>query len=299
MNFEGFIQFLEENNCAYFVNEPMKNHTTFKIGGEADIFVKPTSVEVCQGIIKFCNDNQLPITFFGGGSNVLVSDFGIKGVVLHTGGMNDMTVDGCEIYCSAGVKLSKMCAFALENSLSGLEFGWGIPGTVGGAVFMNAGAYGGEIKDVLVSVDYINSDGEFCTAEASELKLGYRTSIFQKNNALIVGAKVRLAPKEPEAIRSVMNELLERRKSKQPVDMPCAGSVFKRPEGHFAGTLIEQEGLKGERIGGAVVSEKHAGFIVNDGDATCSDVLRLVELIKERVFSSTGVQLECEIKVLK
>lgn len=299
LNYDGLKEYLEQNNCAYSVDEEMSQHTTFKIGGPADIFIKPVNTEVCSGIISYCKENELPIFFVGGGSNLLVSDFGVRGVVLHTGGFSDISLDGCDIVCSSGVKLSRLCAFALENSLSGLEFAWGIPGTLGGAIFMNAGAYGGEMKDVLYSSTHITPDGEIETLDAVDLKLGYRTSVYHKNNCMITEARMRLTMKEPEEIRSVMDNLLQRRKAKQPIEYPSAGSTFKRPEGHFAGTLIEQEGLKGERVGGAVVSEKHAGFIINDGGATCSDVLRLIEKVQDRVFNSTGIQLECEVKILK
>ena len=299
LNYDGLKEYLEKINCAYSENEEMSQHTTFKIGGPADIFVKPVNNEMCAGIINYCRENDLPLHFLGGGSNLLVSDFGIRGVVLHTGGLSDICLDGCDIVCSAGVKLSRLCAFALENSLSGLEFAWGIPGTLGGAVFMNAGAYGGEMKDVLVSSTHITPQGEIEFIDAADMKLGYRTSVYHKNNCLVTEARMRLTMKNPDEIRSVMDDLIQRRKSKQPIEFPSAGSTFKRPEGNFAGTLIEQEGLKGERVGGAVVSEKHAGFIINDGDATCSDVLRLIEKVQERVFNNTGIQLECEVKVVK
>ena len=285
----------------YLEDEPMNIHTTFRIGGKADIFVKPTTEKSLCEIINICNENEIPVFCVGGGSNLLVSDFGIRGIVIHTGGLSDITLlDGCEIECGAGVKLSQLCSFALENSLTGLEFAWGIPGTVGGAVYMNAGAYGGEFRDIITASKHINADGKIEELTNEEMKLGYRSSIYSKNNAIIISAKIKLRPGLQTEIREKMDELIGRRKDKQPLELPSAGSTFKRPEGAFAGTLIEQCGLKGKTVGGAMVSEKHAGFIVNyDGNATCTDVLRLIDVVKNTVFKETGYILEPEVKVIK
>lgn len=298
---ESLKEYCETAGCAYLENEPMSAHTTFRIGGKADVFIKPASEEVLKGVLAALKETGVPYYCIGGGSNLLVSDFGIRGAALYTGGFSDMALlDGCVIECGAGVKLSRMCSFALENSLSGCEFAWGIPGTVGGAVYMNAGAYGGEVKDIIVSARHMTPDGEIEEVSAENLKLGYRTSVYDKNKNVILSAKFKLHPGDKNEIREKMDDLLARRKDKQPIDLPSAGSTFKRPEGHFAGTLIEQCGLKGTAVGGAMVSEKHAGFVVNvSGEATCSEVLRLIELVKNTVFEKTGVLLEPEVKVVK
>ena len=300
-NMESLKEYCETAGCAYLENEPMSAHTTFRIGGKADVFIKPASEEVLKGVLAALKETGVPYYCIGGGSNLLVSDFGIRGAALYTGGFSDMALlDGCVIECGAGVKLSRMCSFALENSLSGCEFAWGIPGTVGGAVYMNAGAYGGEVKDIIVSARHMTPDGEIEEVPAESLKLGYRTSVYDKNKNVILSARFKLHPGDKNEIREKMDDLLARRKDKQPIDLPSAGSTFKRPEGHFAGTLIEQCGLKGTAVGGAAVSEKHAGFVVNvSGEATCSEVLRLIELVKNTVFEKTGVLLEPEVKVVK
>ncbi len=299
-NQQELIQHLEQSGCTYWENESMKEHISFKVGGNADLFLKPTDSEQCAAILTYCHENELPLLYLGGGSNVIVHDFGIRGTVLCTNGLNDLELlDGCRIRCGAGVKLSRLCAFALEHSLSGLEFAWGIPGTAGGAVYMNAGAYDGCIKDVLESCEHITPDGQRQTVNAADVKLGYRTSIYQKNNNLITSVIFQLNPGVYELIREKMDDLMNRRREKQPLEYPSAGSTFKRPEGYFAGALIEQSGLKGATIGGAQVSEKHAGFIINKGDATASDILRLIDKVKQEVFDKTGVHLECEVRVLK
>ena len=300
-NMESLKEYCETAGCAYLENEPMSAHTTFRIGGKADVFITPASEEVLKGVLAALKETGVPYYCIGGGSNLLVSDFGIRGAALYTGGFSDMALlDGCVIECGAGVKLSRMCSFALENSLSGCEFAWGIPGTVGGAVYMNAGAYGGEVKDIIVSARHMTPDGEIEEVPAESLKLGYRTSVYDKNKNVILSARFKLHPGDKNEIREKMDDLLARRKDKQPIDLPSAGSTFKRPEGHFAGTLIEQCGLKGTAVGGAAVSEKHAGFVVNvSGEATCSEVLRLIELVKNTVFEKTGVLLEPEVKVVK
>ncbi len=278
----------------------MKEHVTFKVGGPADVLMNPTTTEQCQGILRFCQEQEVPLNYLGGGSNVIVHDFGIRGGVLCTKGLNELELlDGCRIRCGAGVKLSRLCSFALEHSLSGLEFAWGIPGTAGGAVFMNAGAYDGCFKDVLESCDHLTPEGEAVTLSADEVKLGYRTSIYQKGRNLITSMVLQLKPGVREPIREKMDDLMNRRREKQPLEYPSAGSTFKRPEGYFAGALIEQSGLKGAAIGGAQVSEKHAGFVINTGTATSADILMLIEKVKRDVFSHTGVMLECEVRVMK
>lgn len=292
--------YLAALSCAYGEQESMKQHVTFKVGGPADLFIKPATVAQCAGILQFCTKEAIPLHYLGGGSNVIVHDFGIRGGVLATGGLNELELlDGCRIRCGAGVKLSRLCSFALENSLSGLEFAWGIPGTAGGAVYMNAGAYDGCFKDVLESCEHLTPEGEGAVLPAEQVRLGYRTSVYQKNRNLITGVILQLKPGSQEQIRNVMDDLMNRRRAKQPLEYPSAGSTFKRPEGHFAGALIEQCGLKGASIGGAQVSEKHAGFIINTGNASSSDLLMLIEKVQHDVFDQTGIPLECEVRVMK
>ena len=281
-------------------NEPMSEHTSFAIGGPADLFLTPASPETVPALLSACRTEEIPLFILGNGTNLLVSDRGIAGVVLQTAGaFPDITpVSAFEIDCGAGVKLSRICMYALEHSLSGLEFAWGIPGTAGGAAFMNAGAYGGEMKDVTVSCSHLDRKGETGALEGDALLFAYRKSAYAGNECLLTGVRLRLKPGGTEAIRARMDDVMNRRKEKQPLDMPSAGSVFKRPSVCFAGTLIEECGLKGLSVGGAAVSEKHAGFIVNTGGATCTDVLILIEKIQKEVFLQTSVKLECEIRTV-
>ncbi|MBQ5765381.1 MAG: UDP-N-acetylmuramate dehydrogenase [Clostridia bacterium] len=301
MDYSLLKDFLEREGCSYRENEPMASHTTFKIGGPADIFVQPATEEMVSKVVAFCNEKEYPIHILGNGSNLLVSDLGVEGVVIHiSGGLSDASLgDTNEIVCGSGMKLSMLCSFALENSLTGLEFAWGIPGLVGGAVYMNAGAYDSEISNVITECRCVTRDGRFETLTADKLKLGYRTSIFkEKKNRVITSAKFRLNLGVKEDIRARMDELMARRKSKQPLEFPSAGSTFKRPTGNFAGTLIERCGLKGFTIGGAAVSEKHAGFVVNMGGATASDVKRVIEAVSEKVFLETSIRLEPEVEFI-
>ena len=290
------IAFLQKNSITYSAGEPMKPHTTFKIGGPADVLVTADTLDELRAVIAACREYGIPWMILGKGSNLLVSDEGIEGAVIALGeDFKSITVDGEYITCGAALSLSKLCSVAAENSLSGLEFAYGIPGSVGGAVYMNAGAYGGETADVITEVTYLTPDGEVGTYTASELRFGYRHSIFKENPNIILFSKYKLIPGDRDAIRSGMDDCMDRRRSKQPLEFPSAGSVFKRPEGAFAGTLIEQCGLKGRSVGGAQVSEKHAGFIINAGSATCRDVEELVRLVQDTVKNETGYYLECEI----
>ena len=250
-------------------------------------------------MVELCRQREIPLFVMGSGSNLLVSDDGIRGMVVHTGGLSDLSVSGREIVCDAGVRLSQLCSTAAEQALSGVEFAWGIPGSCGGAAFMNAGAYGGEMKDVVVECRHITPEGEIGSLSGEDLGFGYRHSAYEENGCIITSIRMQLTLGDQAMIRMKMDDLLHRRKEKQPLDMPSAGSVFKRPPDHFAGTLIEECGLKSMTIGGAQVSEKHAGFIVNTGEATASDVRRLVEHIKNEVFLRTGVELQCEIRYVK
>ena len=274
----------------------MSAHTTFKIGGPADVFITVRDTDELCAAVKACRENGVPLMILGKGSNLLVSDAGIEGAVITLdGAFKELTVDGDTVMSGAGVALSKLCTTALENGLAGLEFAYGIPGTVGGAVYMNAGAYGGETKDVCVEATYLRPDGEIGVYTNAELDFSYRHSVFKENDNIILFAKYKLTPDDPAAIKARMDDFLNRRRTKQPLDYPSAGSVFKRPPGAFAGTLIEQCGLKGKTVGGAQVSEKHAGFIINVGGAVCDDVMNLVKLVQDTVKAETGYTLECEI----
>lgn len=299
MQIDKLKETLESTRYTVLENEPMSKHTSFKIGGPAKLFVSPADSNALSELITNCKNYDIPTVYFGNGSNILFNDYGFDGVVISTSRMTEISLqDENIIECGSGVKNSVLCQFALENSLSGFEFLWGIPGTVGGAAFMNAGAYGGEIKDVIVGCEYITADGEIKEMSSDEMDLSYRHSIFSENGGIITKVKLRGKLDNKEVIRALMDELMDRRRTKQPLEFPSAGSVFKRPEGYFAAALIEECGLKGESIGGAQVSEKHSGFIINTGNATASDVKQLVEIIKETVFMQKGVQLECEIRVI-
>lgn len=299
-NYSELINIAETNGCKFFINEPLSNHTTFKIGGNADLFINVPNEEILKKMIKYIDENKIPRFILGNGSNILASDKGYQGVILHLcDEFNKISlIDDADIRCGAGVSLSKLCTFARDNSLSGLEFAWGIPGTVGGAVFMNAGAYGGEMKDVVISTAHVKDNGIEEKLNSDELGFAYRSSAYSNKNYIITSVSIRLRKDKKELIKDRMDDYIERRKSKQPLEYPNAGSVFKRPVNNFAGTLIEQAGLKGVSVGGAQVSLKHAGFIINKGKATGKDVIDLINVVKEKVFEKSNVNLECELKFL-
>jgi len=286
--------------CEARKYEPLSKHTTFKIGGVADTYVKVTSLSKLSTILKECRESDIDYMVIGNGSNILASDDGYRGVVIRLDGdfRKIALVDDDTVYCGAGATLAALCKFALNNGLSGLEFAYGIPGSLGGAVFMNAGAYGGEMKNVVYSVNHLTKNGEAGRTERDDLQFGYRTSIYRKNNAVITGATLKLRKDNPEDIRARMDDYLGRRSSKQPLDYPSAGSVFKRPEGAYAGVLIEQCGLKGHSHGGAQVSEKHAGFIINKANANANDVKSLIREVQTKVYDETGYSLECELIIM-
>ncbi len=275
-------------------------HTSFKIGGPADIFVVPDSVEKCCKVISLCNEFGVNYIVIGKGTNLLVRDEGYRGVVICISNLiSDVElVDQTKIKCGAGAILSSVCNFALSHSLTGAEFAYGIPGNVGGAVFMNAGAYGGEMKDIVCSCEYINQKGELCSISRDELDFSYRHSYFSDKCLCIVSVILELKKGDADAIKQTMTELLGRRKDKQPLDLASAGSTFKRPEGSYASMLVDQCGLKGYRVGDAQVSEKHAGFVVNLGNASCDDVLTLCKNVSDIVYDKTGYRLELEVKVI-
>ena len=280
-------------------NEPMKRHTTFRIGGPCDIFIKPRSIEEIRQIIEVVKENKVPYYVVGNGSNLLVSDDGYRGVIINLfNNFSDITVEGNTITASAGALLGKIGYTALKKSLTGFEFATGIPGTLGGAVVMNAGAYGGEMKDVLSEVTVLTKEGELLTLKTDELELGYRTSIIAKKDYIVLEGKIQLKPGEPDKIKAVIDDLAFRRRDKQPLEYPSAGSTFKRPKDNFAGKLIMDAGLRGYTSGGAMVSDKHCGFVINKGDATCEDVIKLTDHVKEEVKNQFGIELELEVKKL-
>lgn len=298
---EQLAQTALESGCEVRYSEPMSLHTTFKIGGPADLFITVKDVTSAQKVYRAAWELEFPVLPIGNGSNMLVSDEGIRGaVVALSGEFQRISIQNEKfLICGAGVLLSRVCGFAKMNSLTGLEFAWGIPGAIGGAAFMNAGAYNNEMKSVLASCTHVTKDGQIVTLPREELELGYRHSAYTDNGCMILTAVLELEKGRRDQIEHAMAELLDKRVSKQPLELPSAGSVFKRPAGHFAGSLIEQCGLKGRRVGGAMVSPKHAGFIVNIGGATCSDVCSLIDVIKETVYKQTGVSLECEVKIFR
>lgn len=297
-NINSVIEIAKKYNFDVKENESMSKYTSFKIGGTAQVLIKVTSNEGLIDILRKCKEGKIPVFILGKGSNLLVSDNGIEGVVIKLDGVfaQIKMLDDDTISCGAGVSLAKLSSYACERGLSGLEFAWGIPGSVGGAVYMNAGAYGGEMKDVLSSCTHIDDENKAGVFDACQLELGYRHSVYADNGYVITGAIIRLHKDSPVEIRKRMDDYMNRRRTKQPVEFPSAGSVFKRPEGYFAGALIQEAGLKGKQIGGAQVSEKHAGFIINKGNATCRDVLTLIAYIKDTVKEHSGIELDCEIK---
>ena len=279
--------------------EPMSLHTTFRIGGPADLFVTPGSIQAVADSIRICKETQTPYAVIGNGSNLLVSDTGYRGVIIQIGrNLNQVSVNGKEIRAQAGAMLSVIAKTALSESLTGFEFASGIPGTLGGAAVMNAGAYGGEMKDVLTEVTVLTREGEIRTVPAEKLEMGYRTSLAAKNGWIILEAVLKFQKGDAEAIRGRMEELKMQRVTKQPLDLPSAGSTFKRPEGYFAGKLIMDAGLRGFTVGGAQISEKHCGFVVNKGGATAEDVRNLICAVQKKVLEDAGVKLEPEVKFL-
>lgn len=280
-------------------DEPMRKHTTFRIGGNADIFVRPESKEQIAEILRLCRKQDVPYFILGNGSNLLVGDRGFRGVVINImDNMNDIKVDGGIIKAQAGAMLIKVSRAARDNSLTGLEFASGIPGTIGGAIYMNAGAYGGEMKDVVTQVTAMDAEGEIYTFGTDELEFSYRHSVIQQRNLIVLDVTMKLAAGDQKIIDDRMSELAVARRTKQPLEYPSAGSTFKRPEGYFAGKLIMDAGLRGYRVGDAQVSEKHCGFVVNRGNATADDVIKLIDDVKARVSEEYDVVLEPEVRMI-
>ena len=294
---EQLFYYTDEDRVAEY--EPMDLHTSFRCGGAADLFVTPGSLGELMNVLDLVRTKNIPYLVLGNGSNVLFKDGGYHGVVIRIGeGMDRVRIEGQTVFAEPGVSLAKLAKMAAEEGLSGLEFACGIPGYLGGAVFMNAGAYDHELKEVLLSVSSINHLGMIKDRKAEDCGLGYRHSIFMENGEVILGVKLFLKPDSRMDISDRMKEYTLRRNSKQPVHLPSAGSFFKRPEGHFAGKLIEDAGLKGLQIGGAQVSPMHAGFIVNNGGATATDVLDLMRVVQETVLDKSGVMLEPEVRIV-
>lgn len=288
-------------NCIVRYDEPLKNHTTFKIGGNCIALIEPREVSDIVETIKICRENSIKFFVIGNGSNLLVPDEGYNGVIIKLKGeFSTIQVEGEYLIVNSGAKLSEVYTIAYENSLTGFEFASGIPGTIGGAIYMNAGAYGGEMKDIVESVEVLDLDNfELRELKNEELKFSYRKSIIQRKNYIVTTIKLKLQKGNKEEINAVYEDLRERRNSKQPLNFGSAGSTFKRPEGHFASKLIEDAGLKGYHINDAWVSEKHSGFIVNKGNASFKEVMELIEYVQKVVFEKFGVKLETEVRILK
>ena len=284
---------------SILIDEPMSRHTTFRVGGPADFFVTPKAKEEVRDVIRICKEAGMPYYIIGNGSNLLVSDAGYRGVIVQIyKEMNEVKVEGDLVKAQAGALLSGIAAKALGAELSGFEFASGIPGTIGGACVMNAGAYGGEMKDVLESVTVLTGEDKIIELGRNELELGYRTSVIAKKGYIVLGAVLKLERGDGEKIKTYMDELKEKRVTKQPLEYPSAGSTFKRPEGYFAGKLIEDAGLRGFQVGGAQVSEKHCGFVINRNHATAADIMELMRQVQIRVKENSGVDLEPEVKRL-
>lgn len=299
MDYSLLIGLCERLGVEHRLNEPLNVHTTMKIGGECDIFVCPRGEEAAAEIVRFCIAEKIPYFVLGRGSNVLVSSKGYRGcIICLCGTVSRISVSGNFITADAGAGLLTVCRAALENSLSGLEFAAGIPGSIGGALYMNAGAYGGEMKDIVRSCRYIDENGALCEMTADEMELSYRHSVFSVRKCVILSVTMELRTGNKEQIQARIAELMAKRREKQPLEYPSCGSTFKRPEGYFAAALIEECGLKGFSVGGAQVSEKHSGFVINRENASYEDVVALVEHIKRTVREQKGVELECEMLTL-
>lgn len=300
MNTEQLCILARKLGCRILINRKLRDFTTFRVGGECPVIIEINSENSLAELVKFSNQNRLRTMVIGKGSNMLCDDKGFDGVVFLMG--NEFSkirlIDDVTVEAEAGCPLIRLCRFALENSLGGLEFAYGIPGTVGGSVYMNAGAYGGEIKNVIQSARAADADGNISEFSKEEMELSYRTSVFQRRNSIITKAVFKLHKAEKSEIEARMNELMARRKEKQPLEYPNAGSTFKRPQGQFAGKLIQDCGLKGVSIGGAQVSEKHSGFVINTGNATSDDIKRLIEKVQQTVLEKTGYFLECEVRII-
>ena len=295
MDYSVFTEFCKQAGIDVKLNEPMKNHNGFKTGGNADIFIALGDRELLCALVETANSLEIPLFILGKGSNLLVSDNGIEGAVVSLAKMDEIIIDGETVTAKAGTSLTALCVAVANQGLSGLEFAYGIPGSVGGALYMNAGAYGGEMADVVFDARFVTQNGQVGTIEKEDMNLGYRTSCFKQNGNIITDVTFKLKKGDKDEIWEKMNTLMGKRRDKQPLEYPSAGSTFKRPEGYFAGALIEENGFKGKGVGGAQVSEKHAGFVINKSDATTKDILDLMKKIQETVLEKNGVKLEPEV----
>ena len=300
MNYQPLIDLALSLGCTVTPQAPMAEATTFRIGGPADLLIDLPGAEAAAQVIAACHKEAIPMLFIGNGSNLLVGDKGIRGAVLRLAddGADPVLLDDTRLFTPGGMQLKRLCIFAREQSLTGLEFAFGIPGTVGGGLYMNAGAYGGEMVDVVESAQCVTPAGEIVTLTAAELELGYRHSSLMEKNYIVTGVTLKLTPGDKTEIAEKMKDLMGRRREKQPLEYPSAGSFFKRPTGYFAGALVEQTGLKGFRVGDAQVSEKHAGFVVNRGHATAAEMVELCHRVQEKVYEAHGVKLEPEVRFI-
>ncbi|MFG6148086.1 UDP-N-acetylmuramate dehydrogenase [Halobacillus sp. B23F22_1] len=294
--YNKLLELVKKENVK--VDEVLKKHLYTKLGGKADFFITPTNYQEIQNVVKFSNEENIPFMLLGNGSNLIIKDGGIRGIVISLKHLDDISTEGNTIVAQCGARIIDASRHALKEHLSGLEFACGIPGTVGGALYMNAGAYGGEIKDVLDYAYVIDRDGNLVKRLASDLELDYRTSNIEKNKDIVIEATFSLKPGKYEDIKEVMDDLTYKRESKQPLEYPSCGSVFKRPPGYFAGKLIQDSQLQGKNIGGAEVSTKHAGFIVNKNNATTTDYISLIEHVQKTVKEKFGVDLEREVRII-
>ncbi len=297
MNYQHLIDTATAMGCSVTLQAPMSAATTFKVGGPADLLIDLPNADAVSAVVKLCRDEEIPYLFIGNGSNLVVGDKGFRGAVLRLDRHAQPTlVDDVTIYAPAGMSLQRLCLFARDHSLTGLEFAYGIPGAVGGAVYMNAGAYDGEMVQVTLSADCVTADGTLCTLSADELGMTYRHTALMEMGYIVTGVTLRLQAGDYDAIWAKMKDLMARRHDKQPLEYPSAGSFFKRPAGYFAGKLVQDAGLKGFTVGGAQVSEKHAGFVINRGGATPADLVALRDQVHDKVFAEFGVHLEPEVR---
>lgn len=294
--YDQLARIVSEKNIAK--DKPLKNHTYTRLGGNADYFVTPITYEQVSEVVKIAQENNEPFTLLGNGSNLIIKDGGIRGIVMYLGELKQVTVQREKIIAQSGALIADVSKQALSSHLTGLEFACGIPGSVGGALFMNAGAYGGEIKDVLIEATVVDHAGTIQTIDAADLGLAYRTSIIQTNHFIVLDATFRLQTGNYEEIKAQMDVLTYKRESKQPLEYPTCGSVFKRPQGHFAGKLIQDSGLQGQQIGGAQVSLKHAGFIINKDNATASEYIALIKHVQKTVKDRFNIDLEREVRII-
>ena len=300
MSYGTIADIAEKHGAKIFFDENIAKYTSFGIGGKCDVIVLPNSADCISELVKECRSSGIRHCIFGKCTNVLVSDNGLRGVVIIIGSdFSEVRRDGDRLICDAGAPLLKICNAAKNESLTGLEFAYGIPGSAGGALYMNAGAFGGEMKDVVLYCEYLDDDGTVKRMDIADMQLSYRHSVFCGTGKVILTVCFELQKGSKEEISAKMNDIMSRRREKQPLEYPSAGSTFKRPEGHFAAKLIEDSGLKGFTVGGAQVSEKHSGFVINRGGATAEDVKELIGKIKEKVFEDSGVMLECEMLIVE